>query len=507
MINPLTTNQFMQVPQQARGAYGVSPVGLLQTAAVAQQQQMMQQQVAMQPRSFVNQGIGTSLNPMTQNVIASTLNFAPIRTARSTNTNSLLGGSGSSPLMGMITELLKKLLQKMIGSMLGGRNEGNSTTKNDQGHNHTHANGNAGTVNDVEPDNTTNAPNAADSGNAGTVNDAGDSTRPAAAEIDEDLDFRDLTNAERTEAGLSDYDRAVLHTWGRQMISEGKQNGAILNTIVQQAESGQRDGTVKINQVELDLANKLIASDKEKYGGTTGKALDEEFFRVYAKVSGKSIDDIRAKYGNKDPEFANGQTAKLPNVVLDSAEWQSQVEAKTGLNEFETTALRLWGHEPLLNGGKIDGSSLAYTLNSDNALDRGMNKAHVRNLLEADLAIDGVVNGDSMNIAFDGLLDKVYNGGEGTSATKVKNEAISLAQKAGQTVKEVTQNVKTGVKDALFDVAAHMKEKPLESAAIAGGAITAAAVCPFLGGMVAGAVGVTKGAQMLNKDGGSAAAA
>jgi hypothetical protein len=555
----LPQSQIMQQPPGLGSAASVSfqgTPGLLQVAASIQQRQLMsaqqqayQQQLA-QRQALAQQGAG-----LTGNSLGNTLGQTnPLG-------NAAAGGQGAN---GDILSMLVSLLQMVVGMMQSGLGALGDNANQQQAEaptqrpttrprNRTNKTGNAGDAGNAgNAKNSGKAGNnkiADDSGNAGnsgnsgkthkggkchhgdsnndpgttpgtTPPDNGGTTPPgnvggtnpagsteAGIPIPTELDFRELNATQRTELGLDDRDRAVLHLWGRQMIAEGKQNGAILNTVMDQVQKGQTDNTVVLKPAEVSLAQELIAKDTAEYGGVTGKSLDQEFFRVFSKISGKPEAELAQKYGGAPLAFANGKIAKLPDAPVDSAQWEQQLEAQNGLNGFENTALRLWGHDPLFNGGKIDGSVLAYTLNSSTSLDKGINKDDVRTLLSSDLAIDGVVNGDSMKMAFDSVLDKLYNGGPGTTAKQITTQAEAKAQANGRTVADITQSVTTGMKEALTSAANQIKDHPVISAAAVGGLATAAAVCPFLAGMGAGAMAIGAGAKMLQKSGGSAAAA
>lgn len=293
-----------------------------------------------------------------------------------------------------------------------------------------------------------------------------------------DVDFRQLDSDQRTQlSGLDDHDRAVLHLWGRQMSIVGFQNGNIYNTVLEDPSS--------FKPAEVQLINQLAAKDQQEFGGITGKALDQEFFKVYQKITGV---DISSKYGNAPVHFADG-VAKFPDGTVDSPEWEAKLEKQNGLNTFENEVLRLWGHNPLFTG-KVDGAILPFTLDDNKALDFGVNKNDVRSLLNADLASDGVLNGDSLKNSFVDVLDKVYFNQGGTTAGKVMQQARTEAAQNGRTPQQVMQSMTTGVQQAMSNIGDLMKRHPAITGLTAGGLMAATAVCPFLAGMGAGAVGI-----------------
>ena len=116
----------------------------------------------------------------------------------------------------------------------------------------------------------------------------------------------------------------------------------------------------------------------------------------------------------------------LPTVLLISAKGN----ASNGLNNFSNLVLQLWGHSPLYNQGQIDGNILTYSLNSPHALEtlRGEgDRALIQSLLNADVASDGVVNGDSLENAMVDVLDNIYRGGPQATAQQTANDAFAEA--------------------------------------------------------------------------------
>ncbi|MEW6283958.1 MAG: hypothetical protein AB1758_35425, partial [Candidatus Eremiobacterota bacterium] len=233
--------------------------------------------------------------------------------------------------------------------------------------------------------------------------------RPPGPDVDTSINYKTLSADQRTAlSGLTDRERGILHLWGIQMTSAGRQDGGIYLNVQQNPGSFQ--------PAEVQLARELAARDQAQYGGITGKALDQEFFQVFRKVTGQ---DVSSRYGNAPVNFAQGPV-----------NMENRLTGNNGMSAFENAVVRLWGHEPLFNGGRIDGSILSYTLDSPTALDFGLNKQDVQTLLTADLASDGIRNGDSLEFAFSGVLDKLYLGGPGTSQSQVTSEAQLRASRS-----------------------------------------------------------------------------
>jgi|GEM_PF-3139061 len=319
------------------------------------------------------------------------------------------------------------------------------------------------------------------------------------ADIDRDKNFHDENLTERAEDGLDDHDRAIVHLWGRQIISAGKQDGGILLNV-----EGNVDHTFTTE--EHKVADDLIAKDKAKYGGITGKSLDEEFFKIMQKMH-PGVTLNTAKWMDTPVNFATGPV----NMISDVGDLQKQ----TGLSEFDQGVLRLWGHDPLMNGGKIDGSVLAYTVGNPNALDNIANAGNkdktedididniATGLLKADLTQDGVRNGDSLSFAFGRVLDKVYLGKTDDNMANVQKNAETKATAAKRTPTQIAGDVAKGMKQAATDTAQIIKDHPFLSASAVAAAAAAGTVCPFLGGLAIGGAGIAAGQKLLNSNKGN----
>ncbi|MEO1227871.1 MAG: hypothetical protein AAFZ18_03125 [Myxococcota bacterium] len=229
---------------------------------------------------------------------------------------------------------------------------------------------------------------------------------PIGERLDPQLDYRDLSLEERREiSGMSDRERAILHLWGIQMTSEGEQDGGVLLNVAE--DPGQ------FQAAEVELARELRARDEALYGGVTGKSLDEAFFGLYEDMTGE---DISARYGQAPIRFAEGPI-----------DMSRRLTGENGLNAFENQVLQLWGHAPLFNGGQIDGNIVDYALESDHALEANLDRRDLETLRAADLASDGVVNGDALEGAFLDTLDRLYLGGPGASAERTMADALHEA--------------------------------------------------------------------------------
>lgn len=250
-------------------------------------------------------------------------------------------------------------------------------------------------------------------------------TKPAPPK---DLDFTKLNKTERTNlSGLNDSERGALHLWGIQVTSEGKNNGGIYFNVLENPDNFQK--------AEVDLVRNLYNQEMAMFGGVTGKLLDQHFFNVYGKMTGK---DISQRYGNRPLEFAKGP------VDMDK-----RISGNNGLSSFDNTVIRLWGHDGLDNGAN-DGSVAEYTLNSEFALDKvdgsrgAVSRTEVEALLAADLA-DGKRDGNALNSAFIDSLDRVYFGAEGASVDKTLGAAGINKTQANNIVSDWKKNPPPGI--------------------------------------------------------------
>lgn len=240
----------------------------------------------------------------------------------------------------------------------------------------------------------------------GTAGTGGAGYKSSGESIPTQVDYRNMSKEERRESsGMSDRERAVLHLWGIQMTAKGSQDGGVLMNVLESPDQFQA--------AEVELAKELQAKDEELYGGLTGKSLDQEFFSLYEGMTGE---DISERYAGAPMQFAEGPV-----------DLNARLNGENGLNSFENQVLQLWGHSPLFNQGKIDGNIIDYALNSSNTLESNLNRQDLEALKEADLASDGVINGDSLENAFLDTLDNLYLGGPGASVDKTMNDALQEA--------------------------------------------------------------------------------
>jgi len=260
--------------------------------------------------------------------------------------------------------------------------------------------------------------NGGAAGNAGGAGGVGGGVGPvgaggqnAAGTINPNTNYQTLNNQQRNQmSGMNEDQRAALHLWGIQMGSAGRQDGGVYMNVLQNPS--------QFKPAEVALVQRLAAQEQAQFGGFTGKLLDQAFFGVYQQLTGK---DVSQRYANSPINFAQGPV----NMA-------NRQTGQNGLSNFENSVMQLWGHNPLLSGGKIDGSILAYSLNSPFAMEANLNRNDLLALQQMDMASDGVMNGDSLEKNFIEVMDKMYMGDAGASVQGGMNAALQEAAERRQ---------------------------------------------------------------------------
>lgn len=205
-------------------------------------------------------------------------------------------------------------------------------------------------------------------------------------------------SAERAQISkLDDTQRGVLHLWGIQVTSAGKNDGGIYFNVLNNPEN--------FKPAEVALIRDLYQKEMQMFGGVTGKLLDQQFFGLYQGMTGK---DISQRYGNTPVTFAQGP------VNMDN-----RLNGQNGLGSFDNAVIRLWGHDRLDNGAN-DGSIVQFTLDASKSMDTDLaqkQRFDLEALLAADAA-DGVRDGSSLESSFIDSLDRIYLGGPGANVDR-----------------------------------------------------------------------------------------
>ncbi len=250
-----------------------------------------------------------------------------------------------------------------------------------------------------------------------------DPTRPVGNAPDPNFNFSDLNNNQRTQvSGLNDTQRGIMHLWGIQVTSAGKNNGGVYFNVLNNPE--------QFKPAEVALVRDLYQKEMAMFGGVTGKLLDQQFFGLYQDMTGK---DLSQRYGNTPVEFATGP------VNMDN-----RTNGQNGLGAFDNAVLRLWGHDTLDNGLN-DGSVVEFTLGSNMAFDRDLAQGDLQALLAADIADNGRRDGTALEGAFLDSLDRIYLGGPGANADQTLNRAGATRNDVGSILDQFAQNPPPGV--------------------------------------------------------------
>ena len=300
--------------------------------------------------------------------------------------------------------------------------------------------------------------------------------------IPSNIDYRQLNGNERGALNeMPDRERAILHLWGIQMTARGFQDGGVYLNILQEPS--------KFKPAEVQLAQELYAKDTSRFGGITGKSLDEEFFNLSQKLTGGQA-NFYQRYANAPMYYAQGPVSFETRGLENDG-------GISGLNGYDKAILRFWGHEPLMNNGQIEGKILGYTLNSNVSLDNDVDKYYAQVLLKSDLLSDGQVNGDTIKSGFQDVLDKLYFRTQGPTVEKTWNESINKAQMNGITPQAAWQATTQGYQQAIAQGADFMKNHPVITGLTASGLLAATAVCPYLAGLGVGAMGIAAGQNWM----------
>ena len=324
-------------------------------------------------------------------------------------------------------------------------------------------------------------------------------------------DYTKLTEDQRSQFnGLSRDSAAIIHLGGRANISGAlTANGVspsaqIYNNVLQ--------SPANFKPEEQALVKKWSQQEIAQHGMITGENLDHAFIDEMGSRNGIDAQHLQQYHTAVDQRvskmLANPNQAaviadsKKPlHLVDDIATLQSQ----SGLNQIEQAAFRLAGHSVLFSGdGTVNGDILPITLGNTSALDnKGANNGTIdqetKALLDADVADNGKIDGSSLRAADKSVLDKLYVGGKGISNNQqVVNQGIQTGISKGRTMQAIQKSILNGSQQALNDFKNLAKNH--SPAMLAAGATMAgaAAVCPFLGGMAAGAAGIGVANKLLN---------
>ncbi len=216
-------------------------------------------------------------------------------------------------------------------------------------------------------------------------------------------DPKSVGSAERTRISqLDDKQRAILHVWGMQTGSSGKNDGGVIFNILNSPQDFKPE--------EVAFAREAYNYDMQHYGGVTGKGIDQAFFGLYKDMTGE---DVSQRYNNRPLTFAQGPV-----------DMNNRVTGNNGLSQFDNAVIRMWGHDRLDNG-QNDGSIVQFSLQNAQSMDAdlvGKQRGNIEALLAADEA-DGGRDGSALARAFQDSMDRIYLGGPGANVDKTLAES------------------------------------------------------------------------------------
>jgi hypothetical protein len=345
-------------------------------------------------------------------------------------------------------------------------------------------------------------------GSQGTGQAAGES-------IDQirNTDYGKLTEAQRVQFnGVSRESAAIIHLGGRANISGAVTDNGVSPTAQIYNNVLQNPGNFKPE--ERALIQKWSQQEMTQRGMITGEHLDHAFIDEMGTRDGVDPQRLQQYHAAVDQRVNNlmaspnraaaiADSKKTLNLVDDTTIIQQQ----SGLSKTEQAAFRLAGHSVLFSGdGKVNGDILAITMGNANALDnKGANNGTIdqetQALIKADVADNGKIDGSSLKAADGAVLDKLYAGGQGISNNQqVVNQGVQTGLSNGRSMQSIQKSIMNGGQQALNDFKQMAKNH--SPAMLAAGATMAgaAAVCPFLGGMAAGAAGIGAANKMMNQN-------
>jgi hypothetical protein len=322
------------------------------------------------------------------------------------------------------------------------------------------------------------------------------------------LTYTQLTEAQRQDFnGVSRDSAGIIHLGGRALISGARSaNGVspmalMYNNVLTNAS--------KFHPEEVAMIQAYAADEIQRRGMITGEDLDHAFIDEMGVRDGIPADVLQQYHVNVEQRVENmlanpnragvlADTRKTLNLVDDIGTLSQQ----SGLNANEQAAFRLAGHAVLFSGdGSVNGNILAVTAGNPNALDN--NKANngtidpqIQALISADVADDNTINGSSLRTADQAVLEKLYNAGAGIgSSRQILDQSVATGLQSGRSMQDIQTSILNGGQQALADFKQLAADHSPAMLAMATTMAGASAICPFLGGMAAGVVGVAAAQQ------------
>jgi hypothetical protein len=325
------------------------------------------------------------------------------------------------------------------------------------------------------------------------------------------LDYTQLSEQQRKDFnGLSRGSAAIIHLGGRANISGAmtanfvSPSAQIYNNVINDPDH--------FHPEEVEMVKKFREDEIKRRGMVTGENLDNAFIDEMGARNNMDPGLIQHLHDNVNQRVQQMMANPNRNAVmadlnkpLNLVDDISTLQNQSGLNKTEQAAFRLGGHSVLFSGdGRVNGDILGLTLGNTNALDNkgagnnGSIDAETQAIAQADMADDGKLNGSSLRDADQAVLQKLYDGGKGISNNQaILDRGIAVGKQNGRTPQQIQQAITSGTQQALNDFKQMAKNHSPAMLALGTTMAGAAAVCPFLGGMAAGAAGIGAAQKMM----------
>lgn len=342
------------------------------------------------------------------------------------------------------------------------------------------------------------------------------------------VNYRDIPEDQRADfthlndAGSPTDERraaAIIHIGGRANISGGQTESGvspsaqIYNNILNNPDNFRPEEVSMVKEFSAKERAETASLTPDGQGFVTGKYLDYAFIEEMGNRDGISPEKISEYKGAVDQRIAkitDPNNPDLPQVIADSQKQLNIVDdidtlqGQSGLTRTEQAAFRLAGHSVLFSkDGTVDQDILGISYQNDNALDSVPGASinpEIEAFASADAADDGQVNGSALRRGAESVMDKLYlkqGGLESTDAVLQQGQDIGL--KNGRSMSQIQEAFTSGGKQALQDLKSLAKDHTPAMLAAGGSMAAASAVCPFLGGMAAGAAGIGAANNKLAK--------
>lgn len=482
----------------------------------------------MQPLSLQNRSLYASGLTGNNAALAATTQADGTRTPLSLNATG--GNSSLAAMMPMMLQLLQGIMQlfkTMYPQLLGG---GTNAAADTPGGNKPPAGVlSSNPYGSALPGGVTNGlttPGSSPQADGGNTPGAGAIPNNANIQANLGVNYANLPEEQRAQFthlndNLSPTDErtaaAIIHLGGRAHISDAETasgvspTARIYNNVLQSPQNFRPEEVKLIQGFAAKEKAETASLTPDGQGFVTGKYLDYAFIDQMGNRNGTSpqkMQEYKAAVDARVAKITDPSNPNLPQIIADSKTTVNIVsdintlQQRTGLTRSEQAAYRLAGHSVLFSqDGTVNADILGLSYQNANSLDNQGNAANggqdvnidpeIEALAAADQADDGQVNGSSLRRSEEEVMDKIYlKQGGIKDNTQVLKEGQQVGLQNGRSMGDIQSALASGGKQALNDLKALAKDHTPAMLAMGGSVAAASAVCPFLGGMAAGAAGI-----------------